>query len=471
MMSWIRDALRRQETRLWGLLGAAFVLAAIATVVLVAFVINPAPPRHVVMATGPAGGLYETIGARLAERLARDHVTLELVSTKGSVDNLQRLQAEGPAAVDIALVQGGIDAPGASVGVASLGAVAAEPLWLFHRRDVPLADMRDVAGLRVAAGPDGSGARALLSLLLAENGVAVDSVDLVPLGGAEAAAALQAGAVDAAVFVTGPDRPYIRALALDRAVSLLSFARAEAYARRQGFLSPALLPRGVLDLATDTPAQDVHLVSAAASLLVRENLHPAIQALVLQAAQEAFSSAGLLTPAGTFPTPDLTKTALTAQAERYYARGGPTVLRRYLPFWAANMLERLWVLAIPAATLLYPLGKAAPPVYRWRVRSRIVRWYRDLRRLEQAGRAARDDAELTRIRAELKRILVEVAQVEVPLPYNDDVFRLRSHIRFVDQLLADEQRGSDGGAARSAGAAEGSEGTRPASAILDGGDG
>jgi hypothetical protein len=132
---------------------------------------------------------------------------------------------------------------------------------------------------------------------------------------------------------------------------------------------------------------------------------------------------------------------LSEQAERYFERGGPSFLRRYLPFWAANLVDRLWVLAIPLLTLMYPLAKAAPPVYRWQVRRRIIRWYKDLRRLEMEGRHAEDAVERARVRTELRGILDEVGRLKVPLPYNDDVYRLRGHIRLVDQIIAESENG------------------------------
>ncbi len=439
----------RREARLWLLVWAAALVVSIVIVLVVAFVINPAPPRTLRMATGGAGGAYAAAGDAIAARLAQDGVTVELVATDGSMENVTRLRAEDERRVDVAIVQGGVGvAEGMEAGGAigdgapleSLGAIFLEPLWVFHRADLAVADLRDLRGVRLAAGADGSGTRALVRTLLHDNGLAAADVMLSPLDGASAAEALRAGRVDAAAFVTTPDRPYIAALLADPTVVPLSLSRAAAYERRYGFVSAVTLPRGAADLATDAPRSDLALVASAAALVARTDLHPALQALILQAAHEAFRGQTLLSPGGAFPTRDLVTFPLSPQAARYFDRGGPSVLRAMLPFWAANLFERLWVLAIPIATLLYPLTKAAPPLYRWRIRSRIVRWYRELRALEEAGRTAPDAEARGLIRAELRRILMEAGRTPVPLPYNDDVYRLRSHIRFVDDLLSEHDR-------------------------------
>lgn len=420
--------------RYWVYLAGA-AAALLVVIVLVARMVDPAPPKVVRMATGPAGGAYAAAAEALAARFAEEDVTVELVASPGSVENMTLLtRAEDP--VDLAIVQGGVGMDAAD-GVSSLGAVFLEPLWVFVRDGLPAEDPRDLAGLTVAAGPQGSGARALLSMLLEENGVAGE-VTLSPLTGAAAAEALTAGGVDAAAFVTLPNRPYVQSLLLDPRVDIMSFARADAYARRHRFLSKVVLPRGVIDPASDTPDRDVALVAPAAGLVVRAGLHPAIQSLALQTAADLFRPGDVISAPGDFPSRDLVAFALSEQAERYYERGGPGFLRRYLPFWAANLVDRLWVLAIPAATLLYPLFKTAPPLYRWQIRRRVVRWYRDLRRLEFEGRNATSNAERAHVRAELGRILSDVARVRVPLPYNDDLYRLRGHIRLVDELVAEQ---------------------------------
>ncbi len=424
----------------WMVFAAGAVLIA-AVLFAVARLVDPAPPTSVRMATGTDGGAYAAAGDLLRTSLAGYGVELELVPTSGSVENLQLLKDR---TVDVAIIQGGVgvDDETATAGLEALGALFYEPLWVFTRAGIEIDDLGRLAGARVAIGPEGSGIRALSLLLLEENGVGPEDARFSPLTGAAAADALRRGDIDAAIYVTSPDRPYIRDLLVDDRFAVLSFERATAYERRHRYLSSLLLPRGVIDMQRDVPSQDVTLVAPAAALVVRGDLHPAIESLLLQGAFDNFRGGGVLTAPGAFPNRDLVAFPLSDQAKRFFERGGPSFLRRYLPFWAANLVDRLWVLAIPMLTLIYPLAKAAPPVYRWQVRRRIIRWYRDLRRLETEGRHADSVIERARVRGELKGILDEVGQIKVPLPYNDDVYRLRGHIRLVDQIIAETESGA-----------------------------
>jgi TRAP transporter TAXI family solute receptor len=433
-----------EAVRQWGLLGAGF--AAVAVVVgvvlaLLASTIHPAPPRHLRMATGAAGGFYFSSGEALRAKLATYGVDLELVPSSGSAENVSLLdRADG--GVDAAIVQGGVGIDEADAGaLQSVGGFFYEPLWLFTRRSADAKgfdqDLLGLRGRRVAVGPEGSGVRALAALLLQENGLAGEALTLSPLGGIDAAHALERGEVDAVIFVTSPTTGYVHELLENPAVQLVDFARAPAYARRHPFLSAVTLPRGVVDLGKDAPSQDVTLIAPAASIVVRKDLHPAIQSLLIQAGSEVFRRGDVVSAPGTFPSRDLVSFPLSSEAARYYTRGGPTFLRRYLPFWAANLVERLWVLVIPAATLLYPLVKSAPPIYRWRIKRRILRWYRELRRLEEEGREAAGPTAVSDVRARLRRLLHEVGGIKIPLDYTDDVYRLRTHIRLVYDLITE----------------------------------
>jgi uncharacterized protein len=167
---------------------------------------------------------------------------------------------------------------------------------------------------------------------------------------------------------------------------------------------------------------------------VRDDLHPAIQSLLIEAAQAANAGGSILADPGKFPTPTLSDIPLSSEAARYY-KNGPSILRRLFPFGVANFLERAWVLAIPLITLLFPLVRAAPPLYRWRIRRKIYVWYQNLRDLEASGRAATTAEERTEVRAQLADIQAQTGNVKVPLSYTDDLYRLRSHIRFVSELI------------------------------------
>ena len=417
----------REIVRIW----AAPALLVIVVAVLALLFAEPPPPRSVTIASGAEGGSYALAADRYAQALSESGVSAHAERSAGSVDNLRRVKS-GEA--DIALVQTGLASDFGTQGVRSLGAVFLEPLWVFYSGRQTVREFDDLRGLKVAIGPEGSGVRVLARVLFDDVGLEEGAFEGVPLAGQAAASALMAGEIEAAVVIAAPDAPWIRELASDPSVRLLSLERAPAYARRHPYLASVTLFRGVLDLERDLPSRDIVLLSPVAQIVVRENLHPAIQVLLIEAAYSAHSSGSMLSEPGFFPTPKLADIPLSREADRYY-RDGPSFLRRIFPFDVANFLERAWVFIIPLATLIFPLVRASPPIYRWRIRRKIYLWYRHLRDLEAAGRAAGTMEERDEVIGRLHALQVDASRIQVPLSFTDDLYRLRAHIRFVADLV------------------------------------
>jgi TRAP transporter TAXI family solute receptor len=404
------------------------VVLLIAAVVVVAYkYVEPAPPRSFVITTGAEDGAYHLFAQQYRAILAREGISVELRPSAGSVENLNRLLADD-AGVAVGFVQGGVVPAEASARLVSLGAMYYEPLWVFYRAGRRIDRIGDLKRRRVAVGSDGSGTRALALPLLTISGSG--GATLRSIGGQEAVAALRQGTIDAAFFVASPDAPMVRDLLAVRELRLLSIANAQAYARRFPFLTPVVLPRGVLDLARDVPADDMTLLAATANLVTREDFHPALAYLLLQAATEVHAVAGMLQRSREFPAAREAGIPLSDEAQRYYRSGKP-FLQRFLPFWVANFIERMTVLLLPLVAVLIPAVKLAPAIYRWRVQSRIVRWYGELRRLEAdiAGRASAatlaDDLE------RLDAIERGVNGTRVPTGFSHDFYDLRGHVAMV----------------------------------------
>ncbi|MDJ0739043.1 MAG: TAXI family TRAP transporter solute-binding subunit [Gammaproteobacteria bacterium] len=412
--------------------GPAALLVIVAFVVAFQF-IKPAPPDRVVMATGSPEGAYHGFARRYAAYLAREGIELELQPTAGSVENIRLLRA---GEVSLALVQGGVETPtdadADGVALQSLGSVYYEPLWLFHRRDRTLRDLRDLDGLRVAVGPEGSGTRALVARLLRDNGLAAETANWVGEGGQGAVDALLGGVVDAAFFVISAESPLIELLLRHPEFSAADFARADAYTRRYRFLNSLLLPRGALDLAADIPSRPVRLLAPAANLVVHPDLHPAVIDLMLQAATQVHRDGGWFEEHDEFPQPALLAYPLSAEADRFYEHG-PPLLQRFLPFWAASLVDRLKVMLLPLLVLLLPLLKVMPPIYTWRMRARVYRWYDELERAEAGLADGRHEPQW--VRDELDRIESEVQRVKVPLSFTDQLYHLRQHIDLVRRQI------------------------------------
>ncbi len=412
------------------------ILIAVAGLIVALRFVEPPPPKTITMATGSPGGAYFAYGERYRNLLREHGVEVELISTAGSIENLQMLQ-DGDA--DVALLQGGTAIPADADWLRTLGGLFYEPFWVFARKDLDMRRFADLSGLKVATGPEGSGTRALAARLQREYAADWNNQQTVQLSGMTAADALLAGELDAAVFTAGISAPYIEALLAGQNVRLVPFDRSPALERRNPFLAQVTLLRGVMDIAADIPTNDVPMVAPVAQLAVRDELHPAIEAILLEAADDIHSAHSLLAPANTFPNAQMTDLTLSKEAERYY-ENGPSALRRWFPFAVANFLERAWVLAIPLITLLIPLVRVAPPLYRWRIRRKIYVWYDDLRQLEIRGRAAQTASERDLVRQHLQQLQEEIGKLEVPLSYTDDLYRLRNHVAFVNFLLGNPDK-------------------------------
>ncbi|MBL8807952.1 MAG: TAXI family TRAP transporter solute-binding subunit [Rhodospirillales bacterium] len=397
--------------------------------------VAPPPPNRIVFAAGAQGGAYLGFAKRYAEILARDRVKVEIVETAGAVDNLRRL-TDPAAGVDIALMQGGVGSEEGSPGVVALGSVFYEPVWLVVRTDIAIDKLYDLRGRRVAIGRDGSGTQVLVRQVLRANGLDVaKDVDARPLGTTEAFEALGTRAVDAAFFVSASAPGALVDLLAGGGFRLYSFERHAAYKHLFPFLSSITLPSGALDLARDIPADDTILLAPVAQLVAREDIHPALVQVLMRAAREIHGPRQIFAPAGTFPTARFADFPLQEDAERLIERG-PSFLIRYLPFWAAVLIERSLVMLIPFVTLMIPLFRIAPPAYRWQVRAKIFSKYKMLRQIEAELRDSPDAARRAALIAELDELQSKAGALKVPTGYADMLFNLRLHIRFVREIVA-----------------------------------
>ncbi len=391
--------------------------------------VEPAPPAEIVLASGEPGGAYAGFGERYREALAEYEIDVEVRYTAGSVENLELLRN---GEVDVAFVQGGVADLERDAALASLGSLYFEPLWIFQRSDGAAALLSDLSGRRVNAGAEGSGTRAIALQLLRANGLTdVPSA----LSSTEAANALRAGELDAAFFVASADSPIVRTLLVDPSLVLLSVERGDGYVRIFHYLTRLTLPRGVIDFAADIPSADVSLIAPAANLVVGENIHPAVVDLLLLAATRIHSRPDVFSESGDFPTSRFSDLTVRPEATRYY-KNGPPLLQRYLPFWLATLVDRLKVMLIPLVAVLFPLFRAFPPVYRWRVRSRIYRWYKELREIDPETIERGGGEGLESALREVERIEDEVSKVPTPPSYGQELYDLRLHVDFVRTRLA-----------------------------------
>lgn len=416
-----------------------FVLLTIALLALTYWWLDPTPPKHVTLATGPAQSAYAEFGKRYAQAMAAYGIEVQLLPSEGSSQNLEWLAA-GKA--DLGFVQGGSNALPTSgrEGLASLGSLFVEPVWLFYRaeaaqkvtKDATLNALTQLKGLRVNVGTAGSGVPSLMGKLFDVNHIDESTLRLSRLEQTPATVAFLNGELDALVFASAPESLMVQMLLQTPGVKLMDFAQSEAYSRRFAFLSPVTLPRGVVDLASDIPAQDVRLVAPTTTLIARDSVHPALVQLFSQASLGLHSQAGWFSRAHEFPNAANSEFPLSREAERTMRNGVP-LLQRYLPFSYANLVERMWLALGIIIAVLLPLSRIVPPLYEFRIRSRVFRWYGQLREIED--RASNSVEPVQDLIDELNKLEARVGKITVPLSYADELYALRDHIEMVRKRL------------------------------------
>ncbi len=419
-----------------------FALLTIALLGLAYWWLDPNPPKRVVLATGPAQSAYDEFGKRYADALRRYGITVELLPTEGSSDNLELLRT-GKA--DLGFVQGG----SADIGyddeesIVSLGSLFVEPLWLFYREDsaqrlnqtTTVASLPELRDWRVNVGTPGSGVPRLFGTLLDVNRVERQQLRLSELAQTPATVAFLEGELDAVVFASAPESLMVQMLLQSPGIRLMDFAQSEAYSRRFGYLTPVVMPQGVVELSKNIPERDMRLVASTTSLLASAKTHPAILQLFAQTATSLHGGASWFNRAREYPSLEHSEVPLSPEAVRAI-KSGPPFLQRYLPFWLANLIERMWLAMGLIIALALPLSRIIPPLYTFRIRSRVFRWYAELRDIEQRHEtAAADGVSEQQLLDELAEMEAKVEKVVMPLAFTDELYALRNNIALVRNKL------------------------------------
>jgi hypothetical protein len=378
--------------------------------------------------------------------LAAEGIEVVMVPSEGSAANLQLLR-EGK--VDLGFVQGGTSdyTDQDAEKMSSLGSLFVEPVWLFYRAEsarkvgtlvgavsapgsATLSSLTQLQSLRINMGTPGSGIPTLMDKLLESNHIDTATLTISKLAQTPAVVAFLSGDIDAIVFASAPESLMVQMLLQTPGVKLMNFAQSEAYSRRFSFLSPVRLPRGVVDLAGNIPPEDVHLVAPTTALITRNTTHPALLQLFSQAANVIHGGAGWFRRAREFPNIENNDLPMAKEAERAIKADTP-LMQRYMPFWVANLVERMWLVMGIIIAVMLPLSRIVPPLYAFRVRSRIFRWYGQLRDIE-VRIETEDNAQLLR---ELDLLEGRAEKVSVPLSYTEELYALRSNIQLVRKKL------------------------------------
>lgn len=412
------------------------ILPYLVAVILIAvagyWLIDPAPPKNIVISISKQDGNYLAYASLYGVLLQQDGVKLEIRESDGPLQSLAELRSK-ESGVDMAFMPGGVARLESTVGLASFGSLYYEPLWIFLNTKSKVGTLSGLKGKRIAIGRVDSGCHILSRMLLDAAGVTEKNSKLLEIGEEEAADALRRGTVDA-IFLSGvPTTPLIQKVAAMPAVELADLSEAEAISRQFNFLHHLVLPKGALSLENNIPPREVNMLAPTVTLVARQSMNQALVYLVLKVISRVHGGAGMLQQSGEFPADKDSDFEMSSQAKHFY-ESGPPFLDRYLPFWAATFVNRVLIILLPLAAIAIPLSRIAPAIYTWLVKSRIYRLYGELRFLETRLRNARQD-ELDDLRKELDAIDNKVNNMRLPVSFSSHLYELRSHIGLVRARL------------------------------------
>jgi TRAP transporter TAXI family solute receptor len=411
-----------------------YLVALLLIAVLGYWLIDPAPPKKIVISISKEDGNYQAY-ARLYEALLKQNgIALEIRESEGPLPSLDELRKEDTS-VDMAFVPGGVAKSESTVGLVSLGSLYYEPLWIFSKGQRKIDHLSNLKGKRIAVGRPGSGTNILSQMVLNEAGVTGKNSTFFEIGEDDAKEALRHGVADV-IFLSGvPTSPLIQEVAIMPKVALVDLDEAEAYSRQFNFLRHLVLPEGALNLEFNVPPHKVHLLAPTVTLVARESMHPALVYLVLKVIARVHGGAGMLQQEREFPSDKNSDFEMSTQAAHFY-QSGPPFLDRYLPFWAATFVNRVLIILLPLLALAIPLSRIVPATYTWLIKSRIHKLYGELRFLELQLRNVFHPLELSAFRKELDAIESKVNHLRLPVAFSSHLYELRSHIELVRSKLS-----------------------------------
>ena len=401
---------------------------------------DPPPPRHVVMATGQPGGSYDTLGKKYAAFFEKKGITLELLPTKGAEENVAHL-VDRKDPVQAAFVQAGTFNPHELTGVQSLGTISYDPIWLFYRGpEMKVNDFQAVKARanffmnsRMSVGVKGSGTYAQAMHILKANGFQEGS-HFLHLSGSQSVEALQKGEIDAAFIVDAYEAPNVQQLIADPSLHLVAFDRAEAYARLLPYIQILNVPAGAFSLVRNFPATDIKLMASTTNLLIDDRMHPALQFLFLEAAREISGQASFFSKHGEFPSFKNTGLSESPVALHYEKNGSP-LLMAYLPFWMAELVNRLIFVLLPFCAVAYPVLLSLPGYRNKRMRRKVDRLYGILKTYEQELTENFLPEVKNEYLKKLDLLEYQALQLKVSKSMSGDYYALRTSIDYVRNCL------------------------------------
>lgn len=390
--------------------------------------IQPAPKKEITIATGSKAGQYYQNALKYKRVLEKEKVKVNIINTSGSLENIELIKKQE---VDVAFIQNGTVTQDSSSNFQALASIYYEPLWVFYRKKRKNVELlQDFIGTRIAWGADGSGTRDLAGEILHINGIDSLNSKLLNYGTTQSVEGLLDGSVDVAFMAISAASPIIKNLLSNEAIDLFSFERSQAYSKNFVYLEPVDFHEGIINLSLNIPSENKKLLATTATLVAHNDFPDELVRILLRNIKSIHAPKSLFAYQNEFPNGDHFEMTLNDEASRYLEHGD-SFLESIFPFWIASTLDRMKILLIPLVMLLLPIIKGIQPLYKWSIRSKIYKWYKEVRALDLLMDSSNKEelkAQIDRLE-ELKKEMKKVTNV--PLSYMGEYYSLVAHLELM----------------------------------------
>jgi TRAP-type uncharacterized transport system substrate-binding protein len=418
----------------WALFYLPVLMYAVMAMWFCTVVLLPLPPSSFVMAIGLPEGSYASIAKRYRQELEERGINIDIVSTEDASGPLHRLS--DPKSEVMAGFASGLFNNGKSDGVEALAAIERQPVWVFTRQSA-ITQLTQLKGLRIATAGQGNPGWAVTQLLLAHARLRPEDVVLREAKtNTDAANDLMDGKADVAVIVANGEAEAMRALSRSPGIHLLGVDRISALMAREPRLKPFVLPQGAIELRGDVPSRDLTMLAANLHLLVRDTMHPALQRVLLDTAQELHEAPSFLQHQGEYPALHDLDFSMSPVARKWTAGERP-VMELLLPYWYAQLAELLLYAILPILIFTFFLLAWIPRFFALKVNAVLQNYYGELKFLEAeiVPSATTKPLEMMKLMQRLDNIELQVATLELPNKYADRWFVLREHCALARERL------------------------------------
>jgi TRAP-type uncharacterized transport system substrate-binding protein len=416
------------------------------------YLADPSPPKEINFASGVKGGSYEKLVLEYQKYLAQYDVKVNIIPTAGPITNLELLSGDAKALakylpnveptdrrIDVALTQAGLASDIKNINqIIYIGSIDYEPLLFMIRRgllqNITSNEIKSFTELNVATGQIGTGTHAQLAKLMALDDAGTLDSAIEAMTDEQAVEALLDDKIDGMVLVDGIQSINVQKIAQSDQIEILNFTRAQAYSRRLPYLQVLTIPVGSLNLSKNIPSQDIKILSTTTALIAKADTHPAIQYLLARASTDIAGKASFFADSRQFPRFDDPNIPHSEIAREYYLKGSP-YLQRFLPFWLAEIIDRLIFIILPFSALAYPILLVLPTYRKKRLTRKIWANYSLLKELEIDVTENFDSNKINEYLRRLDDIEAGAVNVKIIGSLGGDYFKHRQHIQFVRSLI------------------------------------